>query len=198
MPLPTQPTCERQATHSKPRGDGRPNTRHHLLGFCGLLSVIAVLAGGCAGYTLGPSNGSEAGARSIQVNLFANKTLEPRLAEPVAHALRKQLQQDGTFRLATRDDADVIVEGTLLRYERDPLSFNPADIVATRDYEARLTARVRAVDRGNGRVLIDREIQGKTLIQGQKDLPSAERQSAPLLAEDLARSITALLVDGRW
>lgn len=198
MPLLPQPTCERPATDSKPRGDGRPNSRRHLLEFCGILSAIALLAVGCAGYTLGPSNGSEAGSRSIQVNLFANKTLEPRLAEPVAHALRKQLQQDGTFRLATRDDADVIVDGTLLRYERDPLSFNPADIVATRDYEARLTARVRAVDRGNGRVLIDREIQGKTLIQGQKDLPSAERQSAPLLAEDLARSITALLVDGKW
>jgi hypothetical protein len=30
------------------------------------------------------------------------------------------------------------------------------------------------------------------------DLPSAERQSMPLAATDLARRITALLADGSW
>jgi len=30
------------------------------------------------------------------------------------------------------------------------------------------------------------------------DLNSAERQAAPLIADDLARIVTALLVDGNW
>ena len=54
------------------------------------------------------------------------------------------------------------------------------------------------LDRATGRVLFDRELIGKTLIAGQADRPSAERQAVPLLAEDLARNITSLLVDGRW
>jgi hypothetical protein len=132
------------------------------------------------------------------VNLFGNQTHEPRLPEPIANAIRKQVQQDGSFQLSTHGTADIVVDGTLVDYRRDPLSFNPSDIVVTRDYEARLTAKVRAVDRGTGRVLFDREIVGKTLIEGQPDRPSAERQAVPLLAEDLARSITSLLVDGRW
>lgn len=170
--------------------------RRAALAICWVGSLL--LLGGCAGYTLGPTNGMAAGSRSVQINLFGNQTQEPRLAEPIANAIRKRVQQDGTFQLATHGTADVIVDGTLVGYQRDPLSFNPSDIVTTRDYEARLTAKVRAVNRATGRVLFDRELIGKTLIAGQADRPSAERQAVPLLAEDLARNITSLLVDGRW
>lgn len=164
----------------------------------GFAMLAAAFVSGCAGYTLGPTNGMAAGSRTVQINLFGNQTHEPRLAEPVATALRKQIQQDGTFQLATHGTADVIVDGTLVKYLRDPISFNPSDIATTRDYEVRLTAHVRAVDRTTGRVLFDRDVLGKTIVEGQADRPSAELQSAPLVAEDLARSIVSLLVDGRW
>ena len=39
---------------------------------------MALLLCGCA-YTLGPTNGQIAGAKSVQVNPFANNALEPRL-----------------------------------------------------------------------------------------------------------------------
>lgn len=162
------------------------------------VACAAVVLAGCAGYTLGPTNGLSAGVRSVRIDLFVNRTQEPRLAEPVAIALRRQLQQDGTYKLATHGEADIVVDGVLVTYTREPISFNPNDIVATRDYDARLTARVHAIERGSGKVVLDREVTGRTLIQGQADLPSAERQAVPVLAEDLARNITALLVDGRW
>ena len=76
------------------------------------LCLFALFLSGC-GYRLGPVNGNPAGSRSIQVNLFENKTWEPRLSEPLATALRRDLQRDGTFRLATKGDADIIVDGGL-------------------------------------------------------------------------------------
>jgi hypothetical protein len=156
------------------------------------------LLAGCAGYQLGPTNGAPAGSRSVEVALFPNRTLEPRLSEPVAQALRKRLQQDGTFRLATHGGADVVVTGELTRFERVPLSFQRNDIITTRDYDVHLTARVKAIERGSGKVLIDREVVARTTIQNNADLGSAERQAAPLIAGDLARKIAALLVDGSW
>src|SRR5690606_233555 len=77
-----------------------------------LLAVVffACFLIGCAGYRLGPTNGMPAGSRAIQVKLFQNETYEPRLTEPVVTALRRAIQQDGTYRLATRDDADIVVE----------------------------------------------------------------------------------------
>lgn len=162
---------------------------------CGLALLVSA---GCAGYRLGPSNGMEAGARSIQVNPFQNETFEPRLIEPVVFALRRNLQRDGTFRLETREEGDIVVNGTLVKYERDAISFQPRDILTARDFDVVLVAKVTAIERNSGRVLLDREVIGRTSIRTGPDLASAERQAAPLLADDLARNITSLLVDGTW
>ena len=164
----------------------------------GLVVFLPLFLLGCAGYHLGPTNGLEAGARSIQINLFRNDTLEPRLTEPVATALRRQIQRDGTYRLATQGDGDIIVDGLITDFRRDGVTFDPRDILTVRDYELTLYARVKAVERGTGRVLLEREVIGRTTIRSGPDLTSSERQAAPLLAEDLARNLTNLLVDGTW
>jgi hypothetical protein len=162
-------------------------------------ALLALLLGaGCAGYRLGPSNGQSAGARSIEVKPFIDRTFEPRLLEPVASALRKSIQRDGTFRLATSNPGDVVVSGTLTQYLREPLTLQPNDVFSTRDYEVRLTAHIVAIDRSSGQTLIDRDVIARTTIRSVPDLNSAERQAAPLIADDLARIVTALLVDGNW
>jgi hypothetical protein len=157
-----------------------------------------LLLAGCAGYRLGPTDGTVAGARSVEVRPLVNETFEPRLVEPLTQSLRKHLQQDGTLRLATRGDGDILLHTTLRQYARQPLTFQPGDVFSTRDYELRLTAHVRAVERGSGRVLLEREVLGRTTVRSAADLNSAERQAAPLVADDLARIITSLLVDGSW
>lgn len=158
----------------------------------------AALMTGCAGYQLGPTNGVEAGARSIRVNFFENKTPEPRLIVYVNNSLRKTLQQDGTFRLSTRDNADIVVNGTITQYSRSPLAFQPGDAITARDYRIHLTAHVTAIDAHSGKTVLDREVTGRTTIRVGADLGSAERQAAPLLAEDLARNTAALLTEGSW
>jgi hypothetical protein len=153
---------------------------------------------GCAGYRLGPTNGEIAGAKSVQVNLFQNETFEPRLTDAVGTALRRSLQQDGTYRLATRGDADIIVTGVITKYQRSGISFSPLDVITPRDFQIIMIAKVNATERRTGRVLMDREVGGRTTIRIGPDLSSAERQGVPVLAEDLARNITSLLVDGTW
>jgi hypothetical protein len=154
---------------------------------------------GCAGYKLGPTNGMPAGSRSVQVNIFQNKVLEePRLSEAVTSALRKQLQQDGTFKLDTHNQGDVIVNGTIVRYHRAGLSFQPRDIITPRDYLVTILAQVHARDQTTGKVLLNRRVGGHTTVRIGSDLGTSERQSIPLLADDLARNITALLADGEW
>jgi hypothetical protein len=163
-----------------------------------LLLLALLLTTGCAGYGLGPTTGFEAGSRSVRVLPFANDTLEPRLPEAVVQALREILQEDGTYRVATRGDADVILTGTFLKYERSGINYDPNDVRTTEDFELRLTARVVARPAGGGQPLFDREVTGRTIVRLQGDQPSAELRTLPLLAEDLARNISFLLVDGEW
>jgi Lipopolysaccharide-assembly len=164
----------------------------------GLSVALAALLSGCAGYGLGPTNGLEAGERSIQVNPFSNETTEPRLVAPVTTSIRKQLQRDGTYRLATRNEGDIIVSGHILEYDRSSLSYQPKDTLTPRDYRISIMAQVNARERHSGKVILNRRVQGHTTVRVGIDLNSAERQAIPLLADDLARNVTSLLVDGQW
>jgi len=162
------------------------------------LLAASLFLTGCAGYRLGPTNGSPAGSRSFQVALFQNKTLEPRLIEPVATSLRRALKQDGTFRLDTSGGAYIIVEGVITEFNRAGLSLDPRDVLTVRDYELTLVAKFTAKETATGKIILDSTAFGRTVVRSGTDLPSAERAVAPLLAEDLARKITSALVDGSW
>jgi len=179
-----------------PKPRPRANNPSALSAF--LAVVLASGSGGCAGYRLGPTNPESTGGKTIQVNFFENKTLEPRLAEAVNHALRKRLQQDGSYQLNTGRDGDILVNGAILKYERQGVSFQPRDILTVRDYQATLTVRLTATERASGKVILDREVTGRTTVRAGSDLPSAERQALPLLADDFARNATTLLVEGTW
>ena len=169
------------------------------ISFCSLAAGIAILLGtGCAGYRLGPTAGFPAGARSIEVAAFKNSTPEPRLVAALNNALRQQLQQDGTYRLDTRGEGDVRVTGEITIYQRDAVGFQPGDVLTARDYSIVMTARVRATEIATGRVLLDRDVSGRTTLRIGTDLASAERQAVPLLATDLARNVTTYLTSGEW
>ena len=152
---------------------------------------------GCA-YHVGPSSGVEPGSREVAVMPFENATLEPRVTEAVQTALRGQLQQEGTYQLARRDEADILLTGVVQSISRREQSFQARDVRTTRDYRLEITAHVTATERGTGRKLLDQTVEGHAMMRVMQDLPSAERQAMPLLAANLARNIVSLLVDGSW
>jgi hypothetical protein len=162
------------------------------------VGLMLLALSGCAGYRLGPSNGLKAGEKSVQLNPFSNRTLEPRLGDAVMTALRNDLQQDGTYRLSTHGPADVVVTGVITRYTRHELSFVPNDVLTVQDYLVSMTAQVTAREPGTGKVLFDRSLTGSTMVRVGSDITGAERQAIPLLAQDLARKVVGLLADGSW
>ena len=161
-----------------------------------LPALLAVT--GCAGYKLGPTGEMAPGDKTVQVRPFLNQTLEPRLGDAVTFQLRKELQRDGTYRLASRDDGDVVISGVITRYQRHEMSFVPDDVVTVRDYRVSLTAQVTARERQTGKILLDKPVTGYTLIRVGTDIVSTERQALPLLAADLAKRVTSLLGEGSW
>lgn len=162
------------------------------------LALTTLLLVGCAGYRLGPTGGVAAGETTLMVRPLINETREPRLVDPIQSAVRREIQRDGTFKLATRGDAEISLEGTITRFVRDQVSFTPSDVVTVRDYQLFVYCRFVATDTITGEVLLDREVRGRTTIRVGSDLASQERQAIPLAAEDMARSVVGLLADGDW
>ncbi len=164
-----------------------------------LLAALAALgAGGCAGYRVGPVTGLAPHGTSVQISPFANQTLQPHLTDEVTAQLRKRLQRDGTFKLATHDDGDILVTGSITRYYRQAINYQASDILTVSDYQLEVTAQVTARERGTGKIILNQPVVGRTIIRVTSDLTSAERQGMPLLAADLADNVTALLAEGGW
>jgi len=163
-----------------------------------LLAILLVSFCGCAGYQLGPTNGLGAREKSVQIKPFVNQTLEPRLTDAVTFQLHKEIQRDGTYQLSTHTDGDILVTGVITNYNRHAISFQPSDNITAHDYRLTVTALVKALDRSSGKTILDQPVSGYTLIRVNTDLTSTERQALPLLAQDLARNVTSLLVDGSW
>jgi hypothetical protein len=161
------------------------------------LLLVAALAG-CAGYRLGPSNGLPAGSLSVQVLPFVNHTREPRISEYLSASMRRQFQQDGTYRLQTAGLPDLLVTGEITRFERTELSYTTNDVLTPQEYTLILTANVVARDAASGKTNVNRTVQGRTYIRAGNDLSSSERQAMPNLADDLARNAVSILVDGAW
>jgi len=160
--------------------------------------AAATLLAGCAGYHLGPVNGAVAGAQSIEVRPFNNETLEPRLTDAVTQALREKLQTDGTYRLATQADGDIIVTGSILKYRRQGLSYLNSDASTTQNYRVNMVVHIVARERSTDKVLLDKDVTAFTLVNVGSDLASSERQATPLLAQDLAGKVAGLLTEGAW
>jgi outer membrane lipopolysaccharide assembly protein LptE/RlpB len=161
--------------------------------------TLALLITGCAGYRLGPTGGQIAGERSILIPPVKNTTLEPRLTQPVTQALRRQIQQDGTLRLATDSSpTDLTLTATIENYQRRPTAFLRGDVITVQEYELIITVHVVVTERGNEKPVLDRRITGRTSLIVDMDQFSAERQAAPLLAEDFARRAVIYVTEGPW
>jgi hypothetical protein len=163
-----------------------------------LAGIATVMLAGCAGYHLGPVNGASAGAKSIEVLPFNNQTLQPRLGDAVTQSLRERFQTDGTYHLSTHGGGDVVVSGIITRYNRVGLSYLNSDVTTAQSYRLNITAHVVVRERATEKVLLDKNVSGYTLVTVGSDLASAERQAAPLLAEDLAQNIAELITEGAW
>jgi hypothetical protein len=149
---------------------------------------------GCAGYHIGPV--TKTSFHSIAVPMFRNETLVPQVEAQISNAVIQRLQQDGSVRIESRSQADAVLIGTVLRYERMALRSLRTDSGVPREYRITITVHVEARDRRTGEtVLKPTDVVGTSDVFIGEDQQSAEYQALPLVADDIAKRVTGLLVE---
>ena len=171
--------------------------------FYSAAAAVAFLWTGCAGYQVGPIKPTPmANVKTIAVQTFKNDTLEPRIEVLLASTVIKQLQQDGTYKIAREGEADAILEGTLTEIERKPQRRVRGNTLLTREYDLILRVRYRVVERTTGKELEGRSVNGRTsfFVSGSNalaaDVNQDERQALPIAAEDLAMRLVSQISEG--
>ena len=163
-----------------------------------ICSLAALFVSGCAGYHLGSSKPyALRNVHTIAVPTFKNSTLIPRIEVLVTDTVIKQLQQDGTYRVASGDEpADVTLKGEVASVGRSPARSVRGNVLATTEFNLGLSVRYSVVAGAGKELLRSGQITGGTSFFVTTDVTTDERQALPLATEDLAKRLVSQLSEG--
>lgn len=159
----------------------------------GLAAAAIVCSSGCAGYWLGSA--LPPGVRTIHVPAFVNKTGEPLLENETSGAAIRELQRDGTLRVVGPDEADALLNVTLVKYRLEPLRYERNRPKTTAEYRITITAQVVLMDAAKRKALLKKTVAGEATFVPGGNLAAGKRAALPIAARDLAHNIVEGVVE---
>ncbi len=162
------------------------------------MALACLTLSGCAGYQLGEAAKPTylRDIHTISVPTFVNKTLLPRIEVLVTDTVIKQIQQDGTYRVASGDHADAVLQGEITRISRSPARSLRGNVLATTEFRLNMRVRYKLVRTGTNEVLAQGETSGATDFFVSSDVVTDERQALPLAAEELGTHLVTQISEG--
>ena len=155
---------------------------------------IALCIVGC-GYRLGSVNPNDP-IKSIAIPTFKNSSTEPGIQTRATNAIITQFQIDGAYEIVDRSQADAILEGNVISYDRNALRFTRQDV--TREYRLTIGVSLRLVDARTGKLIWGAtRVDGDTSFFINVSLPEDERRALPEALQDLAEHVVERTVE-RW
>ena len=163
-----------------------------------LFAASAALAlAGCAGYSWRPSVPPE--MRTVFVPVFPSEGGVVRFGDEVSRQTLRELQREGTFRIAMAGDAAVEVQGTARTLSPKVVAYERRTGSRVRERELEAVATVSFIDKRAGRVLADgRRYRARVTFAAGEDELSGAGGASRRLAEELARQIADDLVSWRF
>ncbi|PYK79445.1 MAG: hypothetical protein DME38_07325 [Verrucomicrobia bacterium] len=159
--------------------------------------AVFLLLTSCLGYHVGPVKPSVLrDIHAVAVPTFENKTLLPRIEVLITDSVIKQLQQDGTYRIANENNADAILKAEITDISRTPARSVRGNVLATTEFNLIMHVKYK-LETPSGTVLMpSAEVVGTTSFFVGTDVTTDERQALPLAAEELASHLVTQLSEG--
>ena len=152
-----------------------------------LVALVLLLTAGCGYHAPGAGDawlGQQ--GRTLLVELFANRTVEPYLDSMVTEEVAMQLSRSQLVDLVEdRKGADLLIGGTVTAFESHAVAYADNDNIS--EYRAGMTVKARLV-RNDGVVLWQEEITRSETYPALTD-KSLEQDAESLAARIIARRI---------
>jgi hypothetical protein len=160
-------------------------------------ALACVFLTGCLGYHVGPVKPYYLrDVHTIAVPTFKNKTLVPHIEVLVTDTVIKQLQQDGTFQIASDENADAKLTAEIYRIDRIPARSVRGNVLQTTEFNLTMHLKYSLVGRDGTMLAPLGEAAGSTSFFVGADVTTDERQALPLATEDLATRVVRQLSEG--
>ena len=161
------------------------------------IAIVVFALAGCVGYRWTSPVPSD--MRTVSVPTFRNESDVVELGAVATRQVLREFQREGTFKIASADDAAIEVQGVIKSASVGRIYFKRE--MSMRAYEQRLvvSADVSFIDRRNGKVIVNnRRYVAETTYFSDTDIATARRDASGRAAEDLARQIVDDVTSCRW
>lgn len=136
---------------------------------------------------------------SLYVPTVVNESDETSVPSPMTNAILQEMNRDGTFRPARKEESDAILEVTVKSVERSPIRQSTQQFLTTLQYQLIVTLEYRLFDARKKAELVPKtKVQGSTTFFVQGDQTESQRQAFPLAAQSAAQNLMAALTNRGW
>jgi hypothetical protein len=166
-----------------------------------LLPLLAMLGSCAINYQMGntPKGAGFQDIRILYLPSVVNETDETAVPGPVTNAILQEIDRDGTFRHARKDEADAILEVTVKKIVRSPIQQSVEQYLTTLQYQLTITLEYRVYSMKEKKEVIGKSIiSGSTTFFVQGDQTESQRQALPLAAQNAAQNLVSSLANRGW
>jgi outer membrane lipopolysaccharide assembly protein LptE/RlpB len=163
----------------------------YLLAFCSFLTS-------CAGYHLGGSKPAHlVETNSIYVPLFKNDTLLVRAESIATNYAVDALISDGTYAIASADNADAVLEGKITKVTYTQARASRLDTLRSDELNMQVTIAWKLRDANNRLNVLESGVsQGKTRFFARGNLNTARMNALPDAIQRATEAMVTRLADG--
>ncbi len=156
-----------------------------------------VMLAGCAAYSWKstvPQN-----LRKIAVPTFRNESNVTELGAITSRQILREVQREGTFKVASVADADLEVQGTICSNNARISAYDLHTNARLKEFDFSIVAEVSVIDKTQGKVLFEnRKYKARTSFLAGQDKMTGMRDASGRVAEDLAQQIVEDLLTYQW
>lgn len=164
-------------------------------------ALLCLSLGACANYQMGrtPKSQGLKDVRVIYVPTVQNETDETDLPGIMTNAILQELDRDGTYRHARKDESDAILEVTIKKVERSAIRQSTEQFLTTLQFQLLVTVQYRLYNMKDKKDAIPNStVIGTTTFFVGGDQTESQRQAYPLAAVSAAQAMVSSLANSGW
>jgi outer membrane lipopolysaccharide assembly protein LptE/RlpB len=135
--------------------------------------------------------------QTVAVPVFANKTGEPRIESLLTNGVVEAFSTNGRLRVVKREDADAVLEGEVIGYSVQSISYDSQANV--RQYRLTVTLNLKLLDMKKSTVLFEEHSLSEKadfqVMNAVSQTISVEETAVRTAATEIGRAIVSLTVN---
>ena len=158
--------------------------------------ISCFLFSGCGYHLVGMGSSLPSHLKTISIPVFKNTSSQPEIHRELTSAVLKSFISDGRLKVARKGDADLIMDATLIYYQKRNVAFGSQDLVSNIIVEVEIELKV--TDQIKNKIYMEEKLKTQWDYKSTSDVAATERarlKALDLGFQDLGRRLVSLLID---